>query len=341
MKARNIIIWLFFFMPLQGYSMANPNFIIQSDGNYSKDKIGYLFAHGLGATQEQFRLFLPAQKDTWIINYPMVLFDFPDSKNNSMEYHHDYVNLGQDLDIERLAWSLEQAQKSLPEYKFILTGISRGSSTIINTVGFHQPSAIAALVLESPFDTVKNVIKHLLIRFHVSWIPFSKQIAHKIAKKNFPLLNLDGPVPLNLINKVSFDIPLIIIHSQRDKTIPINSSRKLYEMLVIAGHPNVYLLELASGEHGKLLEGPEGDLYRNVIHAFYRKHSLPYNVSWAQTGETMLKHCQPTLAEITKKMRKNRGIADFDEDLWNDEFEWSLDFNQEDDDFLLPTYLLI
>ena len=66
----------------------------------------------------------------------------------------------------------------------------------------HQPRCIGALVLESPFDSIKNVIKHLLKRFRMNWIPFSHKIGHRIAKKNFPLLDLNGIIPINLIHKI-------------------------------------------------------------------------------------------------------------------------------------------
>lgn len=307
----------------------------------STQKIGYLFAHGLGATQEQASIFLPAgNSNQWIIKKPAILFDFPDAKG-IMEYHHEFVNLGQELDIKRLAFVLDHACQSIPDHKFILTGVSRGAATIINYAALNQPSSIAALILESPFDTLKNVIKHLLRRFCVNWIPYSKEIAYKIAKKNFPLLNIDGIVPLDVINRINKEIPILIIHSQRDKTISINSSRNLYSMLIRAGHAHVYLLELASGDHGKLLQGIEGPLYHSVVHAFYKKYHLPCNPLFAQTGEAMLKYCRPTLDEINKRIRKSRSGVFDDDQSWNEEITPLTDSTLQDDSVLLFPFLFL
>ena len=85
-------------------AITEPNITFHENSNLkSKEKIGYIFAHGLGATQQQAALFLPAAHNThpWIINKPVVLFDFPDSKNNFMDFHYEAVNLGQELDIDR------------------------------------------------------------------------------------------------------------------------------------------------------------------------------------------------------------------------------------------------
>jgi fermentation-respiration switch protein FrsA (DUF1100 family) len=343
MKARKIVLFTgSIFLPVL-LNTAEPNFIIQycTDSNCPREKIGYFFAHGLGATQEQGLFFSATNK--WILNKPLVLFDFPDAKNNNMEYYADKVNLGQELDIQRLEWSFKQAINELPDYKLVLAGISRGAATIINFLALNQPQPIAALILESPFDTLRSIIKHLLRRFHVNWIPFSKRLAYKIAKKNFPLLNLDGIFPIHVIQKIPTSIPIFIVHSKRDKVIPINSSRQLYKALLLAGHTDVYILELASGEHGKLAQGLEGELYRNVVHAFYKKYHLPHNPSWAQAGEIMLLYCQPTLEEIIKRIRKKRSSYEiiFEDD--EDEFEnnnWNTDYQPKRDLIKEPSYYL-
>ncbi len=310
--------WVIIVLYSFSYS-AEPNITFHECSLLSPEKIGYIFAHGLGATQEQAALFL-ATSDHWVINKPAVLFDFPDSKNNVMDFHYELVNLGQKLDIERLDFTLTIALEKLQNHKFILSGISRGASTILNYTALHNNDHIAALVLESPFDTITNVIKHLLKRFHINWIPFSKEIGLKLAKRNFPLLNINGIFPLDVVHKIPSHIPILIIHTKHDKTISINSSRSLYKALLLSGHANTYLLELASGDHGKLILGPEADLYKCVVHAFYKKFNLPYNNAYAQRGQTMLLYCQPTLEEITKRIQKNRfNMDDMNDDEFGDE----------------------
>lgn len=323
MKARNSILFveIFIFSFLQG---AGSNFRIYSDDlSPSAEKVGYIFAHGLGATQEQASLFLPnTNSNKWLINKPLVVFDFPDAKNNAMEYHSSHVNLGQEVDISRLRDTFDRAKAELLDHRFVFAGISRGSATVINYVASYQPDGVAALVLESPFDTLSNVIKHLLKRFHISWLPFSKQIALRLAKNSFPLLDIQGLFPLNVIHRIQSHIPIIIIHSCRDRTISVNSSRNLYKSLVLAGHPHVYFLELASGDHGKLVYSIESDLYAAVLHAFYKKYGLPHVTHLAHNGENMLKYCQPNLEEINRKIKRSKNSEDFDdeEDAFNSLF---------------------
>lgn len=322
MKARNIIAYsTLLFLPTKTF-MGEPNFTLhQNVYEDNPHKVGYIFAHGLGATQEQSLLYLPTQQqqEHWIITKPFFLFDFHDAKNNNMEYYGSKVNLGQELDIERLFMAHIKAGEMLPDHKFVLSGISRGAATIINYVALQEQllKLIAALVLESPFDTFTNVIKHLLRRFHVSWFPFSKKIALRIAKKNFPLLNLNGIFPIKTIQKIPHHIPTLISHSRRDRTIPINSSRNLYKAAALSGNPHVYLFEIASGDHGRIVQGPEGNLYVEVVHAFYKKYNLPHHAALAQRGEAMLKHCQPTIVEVNKRIKKTRSL----ESIYDEEEE--------------------
>lgn len=333
MKARNIFLCLvviafsIFKMPVLLCNKpkgTESNFFIHTEENSipnSEKKIGYIFAHGLGASQDQASLFMATSSEKWLINKPLVVFDFPDSKKKPMEYHSLHVNLGQERDISRLKEIHELAEYFLKGYRFIFAGISRGSAAILNYVAEHQPDSVAGIVVECPFDTLNSIIKHLLRRFHVNWVPFSRKIALKLAKNNFPSLNTKGIFPLNVIHKIKSDIPIMIVHSRKDRTIPVNSSRNLYKSLVCAGHNNVYFLELASGEHGKLVHSIESDLYANVLHAFYKKYNLPHDVQFALNGENMLKFCQPTVEEISKKIKKSKSTDDFLDPEFDGDFD--------------------
>lgn len=316
MKARNSIIFMGIFIFSFVYG-NEANFTIYHDQSLPlEEKFGYIFAHGLGATQEQASLFLPNNSNKWLIYQPTILFDFPDAKNNAMEYHSQLVNLGQKLDIMRLKDMLEKALALLPDLLVVGAGISRGAAALLNYVALFQPDSIAGLVLESPFDTLTNVIKHLLRRFHLEWVPGSEKLALKIAKSTFPLLDFQGIFPINVVHKIQSHIPIMLIHSRKDRTIPVNSSRNLYRSLVLAGHKNVYFLELASGDHGKLVHSIESDLYATVLHAFYKKYGLPHTPQLAQNGENMLRHCQPTLQEINKKIKKSKNNnEEFNDDV--------------------------
>ena len=292
---------------------AEPNFTIHMPQDFTPThSIVYLFAHGLGATQQQAQSLLPHNKYS-IINTPCADFDFGDAKKPStnakptqLEYDAKQVNLGQQADIDRLRYAYYKARQEFPDHYYVFVGPSRGAVTILNCMALYNLDRVKALVLESPFDTFNNVVKHLLRRFHIGWIPFSKKLAIRYVKKTFPQFDMNGIFPLTVCHMMP-KIPILLVHGEPDKTIPIKSSRLIYYALR-ENNPDVYLLELPDGQHGKLIAGPQGELYQNVVNAFYRKYNLPHNSVFAQRGEAFLHQCQPSLDSMKKYGKKLRKI---------------------------------
>ena len=163
-------------------------------------------------------------------------------------------------------------------------------------------------MVESPFDTLSSVVNHLLTRYRVGWVPFSKKIGYKVCQKHFPQINPKGLFPINVVEKIPTHLPIMLVHSKKDKTVPINSSRRLYIKLKETGHKNLYLVELQSGNHGKLLFGPDADFYNYVVHAFYKKYNLAHHHEFAQRGQNLLQLCQPAISEVALRMKKTRGL---------------------------------
>ena len=197
---------------------AEPNFMIHLPPACATHSVVYLSAHGLGATQHQAQALLPHNK-YWILNRPLAVFDFPDAKPAQMEYDPKQVNLGQQADIDRLRYAYYKTRQELPNHDIILTGVSRGAVTAFNCMALHKLEHIKALVLESPFDTFNNVVKHLLRRFHIGWIPFSRKLAIRYVKKTFPLFDINGIFPLHVSHLMPQDLPVLLVHAKTDKTI--------------------------------------------------------------------------------------------------------------------------
>ncbi len=277
----------------------------------------YLFAHGLGATYNQgtslFTRIRCVQPDGsivcnkhWVMDDPIALFNFHDAKNDQNEYYKEQVNLGQQKDMARLHEAIQTAREKLPGHQLVLGGISRGAVVCLNVLGLYQPDGVAALVLESPFDSFKNIINHLIKRFGMSWVPFSEKIGFKIARSQFPELDLEGISPIKTVPYLPYNIPILIVHSKKDKVIPVKCSRKLYIKLRQSGHHHVYLFELHNGAHGKLMNGPDAIHYQNIVHAFYKKYNLPYHEPFARDGEHLLLLSQPTIQDV--KLRNHRSL---------------------------------
>ncbi len=266
--------------------------------NKKQDEIVYLFAHGLRSSQEQgLKLFSNHyNKHTWIIQQPFMLFDFPDAHQKKGHCRDEHVNLGQEEDILRMNQAYEYAVKKVPNAEgFVLTGISRGAATCINFVATHQPENIKAIVVESPFDTIKSVVDHLLKRFNLHWMPFSTDMGMLIAETKFECLDTQGILPLNLITHIPSTIPILIVGSHSDDVVPISSIRALYTALKRTGHQHVYLLELTTGRHARLTQGAQGMLYASCVHAFYHRYGLPHNSDLVEQGQQILAECQPEI----------------------------------------------
>ena len=162
----------------------------------------------------------------------------------------------------------------------------------------HQPEKVKAVVIESPFDTLKSVVDHLLKRFKLHWMPFSTDMGMMLADNKFERFDPDGIFPLDLISHIPHHIPMLIIGSHSDDVVPIMSVRRLYTALRRTGHEHVYLLELASGRHGRLIKGEQGKLYASCVHAFYERYGLPYNRDLIEQGQQILADCQPELRPL-------------------------------------------
>lgn len=262
-------------------------------------EIVYLFAHGLRSDQAQgLELFSNHYTNRWIIQQPFVLFDFPDAHPKKGRARDKYVNLGQWQDIERMERAYTYAKKKVPECEgIILTGISRGAATCLNFAATCKKiSKVRAIVVESPFDTLKTVVKHLLKRYKLKWMPFSTSMGMQIANNKFEHLDPKGLFPIDLVKFIPHDIPILLVGTPSDDVVPMKSVRAIYTALRRAGHADVYLLELPSGQHGRLIQGSSGYRYTNCVHAFYQLYDLPHDEQLATLGQEILAQCQPEVS---------------------------------------------
>ena len=80
----------------------------------------------------------------------------------------------------------------------------------------------------------------------------------------------------------------VIVCSKEDARVPAWSSEKLADALRESGHTMTHCVTLERGIHGKLIKGPDGDKYRNAVHAFYKKYDLDHNSEWAELGKGLI-----------------------------------------------------
>lgn len=266
----------------------------------------YLYSHGIADTALQAHNIARAGA----IGLPYITFDYPDSCLYH-KGHHKYSifnylklkwnffvrgnykesSLGQIYDIQALYKAYEQAIKEL-EYenkakKIIIFGNSRGASTIIPMIALYKPKNIAAVIAMSPFDEIENILAHLKKRSKLGSI-ISLEKAQAITEYIFQKYSRYGVRLIDLIKKIDFSIPTLIICSKEDSLIPYQISVAVYSMLRNAGMKHIHLFITDHGAHGKILEGPDRKKCVSVIHAFYKKYHLPYNEELASLGDPLL-----------------------------------------------------
>lgn len=214
------------------------------------------------------------------------------------------THLAQRDDIEQLL----KAVTNTINQKIIGFGVSRGAATWITTLGTkHIEKQIACLVLESPFSSIKNVMLFQVIHFILESIkPLFPNInpelhATVIMETFFKNYQINGVQPIDAISNLNKNIPLLLVHSKEDAIIPINNSRHLYTKLREAGHDQVFLLELDQGKHAALLKGPQGLLYAQVVHAFFKRYNIPYDDVLA--AGINLEEYQPSISLVTEKIQ--------------------------------------
>jgi len=230
-----------------------------------------VFAHGLGGDSSQGNYYHVASGIHYAcIEGKLVTFNFTDAGNPTTSC------LGQDADIS----ALHKVCKDLENV--ILFGCSRGAATIANYLGTHQLQNISAAILESPFDRVDSIVKKLN----------GQESIPLITPAMYPNYDPKGIAPIDVADKISHSIPILLIASKQDALIDYTSTVNLYNKIVASGHPHAYLLVTERGRHANILFDRDGNSVRSVIHAFYKAHNLPHNATWAREGQTRFEQCK-------------------------------------------------
>ena len=259
-----------------------------------------LFSHGLGGNHEQAFYYSKNYSDQYLFE-TCNTFNFLDALRGSKE-----VNLGQQKDITTLAREHQKILSNQPHEKTILFGVSRGGATAINylsTTSIKRRKNIAALIIESSYDHISSVVEHKLGK--ASYIPGLQTIGLSCVKLLYPSYDKNGIHPIEVVEFLPKDIPIVFIHSKKDSLIPINASRRLYKKLKELDHKKLYLIELNNGAHANILWGTDGNTYKNGVHAILQKHNLPHNSTFAKKGRKLLRNFQPTLQEINRKIKNS------------------------------------
>ena len=263
-----------------------------STGNYfafhnpeEKNNVVYLFCHGFGGDFNQVIHYVnvpaktsdnkPFIRDYCLVEASVATFNFPEVDDHGKR-NQALTDLGQEADLAELHKAYLKTREEFVGYDIVFICVSRGASAALNFVAKYKPVGVKALILESPFDHPKSIIKRLLKNYYVSWIPGLKGIGLSIMQKNFPKINFSkqGIFPRDMVKQLPNDLPIMLIHSKKDALIPVESSQRIYKLLVQSGHPNTKLVILDEGSHANILWDKNSNEYRQEVRHFLQKHNL-------------------------------------------------------------------
>ena len=274
--------------------------------------ITYIYSHGIADDQSQAFLYTrinPSNENPIINNkdHILVTFNYPDAgqgiiypkvesmkdlfklrehiKTISYRINRSQTSFAQENEIQ----ALDQAQAEIGTPRVIIGG-SRGTSTIVTwlaTANKERTQSVKAIVLESPFGSMDDIVRNILGESLYKY-PRARSLAHNLIRFIFSQYKKRGISPISVAANVPKDVPILIVCSKEECSVPAWSSEKLADALRESGHTMIHCVTLERGIHGKLIKGPDGDKYRNAVHAFYKKYDLDHNSEWAELGKGLI-----------------------------------------------------
>lgn len=160
--------------------------------------------------------------------------------------------------------------------RLVLIGLSRGASAIVSFMA-GNPDKIEALILESPFDSFDSILKNLLAKVDLDGSSTALWLAQQITKLIFWKYDPNQSAPVDHVVSIpNKELPILLICSQDDTLVPCQATLNLFLAFKNNGFTKVHCA-LLNGKHGKIcLDSDALEIYKQVIHAFYKQYNLPY-----------------------------------------------------------------
>lgn len=195
-------------------------------------------------------------------------------------------DLGHDKDVEAIA-------STIPDKPFVAYGICRGGTALINTIAKHNPQNLKALIIEASYASLPKMLYGFLSSYGIS-----TKYAESFAKFIFPSYEIGSVSCQKAIPFIkNKNLPVLILHSQDDVTIPLAHALMLYKAFKENGFEHVYLAEV-KGAHAYSLRDDEV-AYLTAVHSFYKKYDLPYDAQYATAD---MNSYVPSVARVTQKL---------------------------------------
>ena len=223
----------------------------------------FLLSHGLDPRKSTGIRQAKEYIDNNVINGMCYTFNYSDSFSN--------VNFGQEDDCNRLFQAYTYICNIHPLADIILVGLSRGSVVILHLVAIHEAEKLAQIkliILESPFDTLENIIQHVSHKY--CWfIPSGKNLLKKLVGK-LPNYKIHGLQPIDYAKQICSEIPFLISYSLEDKVVPVYAAQNIINALLENGN-DVTVVKLEKGKHST---ASFQENFQTAAHTFLKPKSL-------------------------------------------------------------------
>lgn len=259
----------------------------------------YIFAHGMFDNKTQADPYL-ATPPAAVLAQPLTAVDFPDAFNKVLGIKIGpfwQFSFGQHNDIAALAKTYDNTIKKHPGKGVVLMGVSRGASAALSFTALQTlfqsettpNTQIEALILESPFARVNNVIKGALdhIPALLKMVPGTRELAELVMYACARQYDPNANDTIDYLPYLPKNLPILILCSAKDTLVPATSSIAIYTKLKELGHPNVHLAILPTGRHARFYREHQ-ESYLATVHAFYQKYKLPHDARLATLGKPLL-----------------------------------------------------
>ena len=102
--------------------------------------------------------------------------------------------------------------------------------------------------------------------------------------------------PIDVAEQFPHDIPILLVASETDKSVPFECTENLCTALRNANHPHLYFLTLKNGHHHSQLINDKEDatILEAVTHAFWLRCGITHIAELANKGEIPLNACRIT-----------------------------------------------
>ena len=204
-----------------------------------------------------------------------------------------YMGHGKDIDTINNEIDSDQS--------YILFGLCRGGTAIVNYMAQYNPANVIALVLDEAPANMLDVLTYREIKKKGKKAKLLSPIqSEKKFRFFFPAFPKGATPPeANVASIENKDLVIFLSYCQQPSPFHFpQSTWKMYLAFKNAGFKNVYLCELP--DYGQNAQGDNKEFYLQRLHSVYKKHNLPCHAKFATLTDEQLTQLQPATIDVDK-----------------------------------------